>query len=407
MDLRLNPRQTDLRARWVGIGQAFALDNHNQVQESVVDSQPAGEGQMIFERLISLVGAALFIMAPAFAQTEPASKYAVTEGDYVAHDFKFRSGEQLTDLRLHYRTLGKLARDAQGRSTNVVLILHGTGGSGAQFLAPQFAGELFGPGQLLDINRYFVILPDGIGHGKSSKPSDGMHAHFPSYDYDDMVAAQHLLVTEGLGIQHLRLLMGTSMGCMHSFVWGETYPDFADALMPMACLPVQIAGRNRVWRKMLMDAIRKDPAWNGGEYKEEPKEGLRTAEDNLVVAGSAPLAMQKTLPTRDAADKYVEETEKRAGTLDANDLLYQVNASRNYDPSAQLEKITAAVMWINSADDFINPPELGIAEKESKQLKNGAFVLLPISEQTHGHGTHTWAVAWKDYLKQLLDKTAH
>jgi homoserine O-acetyltransferase/O-succinyltransferase len=358
-------------------------------------------------RSVFLLGAALFATTIICAQTEAPPKYLVTEGDYVAHNFKFRSGEQLPELRLHYRTLGKLVRDAQGHATNAVLILHGTGGSGAQFLAPQFAGELFGAGQLLDINRYFVILPDGIGHGKSSKPSDGMHAHFPSYDYDDMVAAQHLLVTEGLEIQHLRLLMGTSMGCMHGFVWGETYPDFADALMPMACLPVQIAGRNRVWRKMLMDAIRKDPAWNGGEYKEEPKEGLRTAEDNLVVAGSAPLVMQKTLPTRDAADKYVDDAQKRASTLDANDLLYQVNASRNYDPSAQLEKITAAVMWINSADDFINPPELGIAEKETKRLKNGMFVLLPISELTHGHGTHTWAVAWKDYLKQLLDKTAH
>jgi homoserine O-acetyltransferase/O-succinyltransferase len=374
----------------------------------VIDSLAVRYGQMIpLVRSVFLLGAALFATTIICAQTEAPPKYLVTEGDYVAHNFKFRSGEQLPELRLHYRTLGKLVRDAQGHATNAVLILHGTGGSGAQFLAPQFAGELFGPGQLLDINRYFIIVPDGIGHGKSSKPSDGMHAHFPSYDYDDMVAAQHLLVTEGLEIQHLRLLMGTSMGCMHGFVWGETYPDFADALMPMACLPVQIAGRNRVWRKMLMDAIRKDPAWNGGEYKEEPKEGLRTAEDNLVVAGSAPLVMQKTLPTRDAADKYVDDAEMRASTLDANDLLYQVNASRNYDPSAHLEKITAAVMWINSADDFINPPELGIAEKETKRLKNGMFVLLPISELTHGHGTHTWAVAWKDYLKQLLDKTAH
>jgi homoserine O-acetyltransferase/O-succinyltransferase len=363
---------------------------------------------MIFlVRLVSLVGAVLFVGATVSAQAEAPSKYPVAEGDYVAHDFKFKSGEQLPELRLHYRTLGKLARDAQGRSTNVVLILHGTGGSGQQFLQPQFAGELFGPGQLLDINRYFVILPDGIGHGKSSKPSDRMHAHFPAYDYDDMVAAQHLLVSEGLHVEHLRLIMGTSMGCMHSFVWGETYADFVDAYMPMACQPVQIAGRNRVWRKMMMDAIREDPAWKGGDYKDEPKEGLRAAEDILVIAGSAPLVMQKMLPTRDAADKYVAESDKRASTLDANDLLYQVNASRNYDPSAQLEKITAAIMWINSADDFINPPELGIAEKESKRLKNGTFVLLPISEQTHGHGTHTWAVVWQSYLKQLLDKTAH
>jgi homoserine O-acetyltransferase/O-succinyltransferase len=386
----------------------WRLVNHKLLWKSVVNSLAAGYRQMIlFARLVSLVGAALFAAATVSAQAEAPSKYPVTEGDYVAHDFKFKSGEQLAELRLHYRTLGKLARDAQGRSTNAVLILHGTGGSGQQFLQPQFAGELFGPGQLLDINRYFVILPDGIGHGKSSKPRDGMHAHFPAYDYDDMVAAQHLLVSEGLGIQHLRLIMGTSMGCMHSFVWGETYSDFADALMPMACLPVQIAGRNRVWRKMLMDAIHKDPAWNGGEYKKEPAEGLRTAEDILVIAGSAPLVMQRTLPTRDAADKYVDDAEKRASTLDANDLLYQVNASRNYDPSPQLEKITAAVMWINSADDFINPPELGIAEKESKRLKNGTFMLVPIGEQTHGHGTHTWAVVWQSYLRQLLDKTVH
>ena len=357
-----------------------------------------------FLRMGSLLATAFLALGAARAQ--PPASYPVTEGDYVAHDFKFKSGEQLPELRLHYLTLGKLARDAQGRPTNAVLILHGTGGSSQQFLRPQFAGELFGPGQLLDINRYFIILPDGVGHGKSSKPSDGMHAHFPQYDYDDMVAAQHLLVTAGLGVQHLRLIFGTSMGCMHSFVWAETYPDFMDALMPMACLPVQIAGRNRVWRKMLMDAIRKDPAWNGGEYKDEPKEALRSAEDLLVIAGSAPLQMQKTLPTRDAADKYMEDSEKTAASLDANDLLYQVNASRNYDPSPQLEKITAPMMWINSADDFINPPELGIAERESKLLKNATFVLIPISDQTHGHGTHTWAIVWQSYLKQLLDKSA-
>ena len=357
-----------------------------------------------FLRMGSLLASAFLALGAARAQ--PPASYPVTEGDYVAHDFKFKSGEQLPELRLHYMTLGKLARDAQGRPTNAVLILHGTGGSSQQFLRPQFAGELFGPGQLLDINRYFIILPDGVGHGKSSKPSDGMHAHFPQYDYDDMVAAQHLLVTAGLGVQHLRLIFGTSMGCMHSFVWAETYPDFMDALMPMACLPVQIAGRNRVWRKMLMDAIRKDPAWNGGEYKDEPKEALRSAEDLLVIAGSAPLQMQKTLPTRDAADKYMEDSEKTAASLDANDLLYQVNASRNYDPSPQLEKITAPMMWINSADDFINPPELGIAQRESKLLKNATFVLIPISDQTHGHGTHTWAIVWQSYLKQLLDKSA-
>lgn len=338
---------------------------------------------------------------------QDATSFATHEGDYVAKDFKFASGETLSELKLHYRTLGQAARDAQGRVSNAVLILHGTGGTGAQFLSPQFANELYGTGQPLDAGRYFIILPDGIGHGKSSKPSDGMHAHFPSYDYQDMVAAHHLLLTKGLGVDHLRLIFGTSMGCMHSFVWGETYPDFMDALMPMACLPVQIAGRNRVWRKMVMDGIRSDPEWNGGEYKEEPKQAVRIALDFLMIAGSAPLPMQKSFPTRDAADKFLDDYFKsRASSLDVNDLLYQVNASRNYDPSPQLEKITARVMWINSGDDFINPPELGIAQRESWRLKRGRFLLIPASEQTHGHGSHTWAVLWKQQLSELLEQTA-
>jgi homoserine O-acetyltransferase len=352
--------------------------------------------------------AATVVCSALFAAAQASPKYSVTEGDFVARDFKFRSGEQLPQLRLHYRTLGTPVRDAGGHVTNAVLLLHGTGGSGQQFLSPQFADELFGPGQLLDLAHYFIIAPDGIGHGKSSKPSDGMHAHFPQYDYDDMVLAQHILLTEGLGVQHLRLLFGTSMGCMHAFVWGETYPTFADGLMPMACLPIQIAGRNRVWRKMVMDAIRNDPDWKDGEYKEEPKQALRAAQELLVIAGSAPVLMQQKLPTQAAADKYVADAvEPRVATLDANDLLYQVNASRNYDPSSRLETISAPVLWINSADDFINPPELGIAERESKRLKNGTFVLLPISDKTHGHGTHTWAVAWREYMEQFLKKTAH
>src|SRR5437879_4331276 len=268
-----------------------------------------------------------------FAQVPTPPKTA--EGNFVVKNFKFRSGETLPELRLHYTTLGKPVRNAEGRVTNAVLILHGTGGSGQQFLQPQFAGELFGPGQLLDATRYFSVLPDGIGHGKSSKPSDGLHAHFPQYDYDDMVAAHHQLLSEGLGVNHLRLILGTSMGCMHSFVWGETYPDFMDALMPLACQPVQIAG-------------------------------------------SAPLYMQKTLPTRDAADKYLDDYFKaRLAGLDANDFLYQVNASRNYDPSPRLEKITAHVMSINSADDSINPPELGTADRELTPVRNRRFVLLP------------------------------
>jgi homoserine O-acetyltransferase len=333
---------------------------------------------------------------------------ATTEGDFVVKNFQFRSGESLPELRLHYTTLGKPARDAEGRVRNAVLILHGTGGTGHQFLSAIFAGELFGPGQPLDAARYYIVLPDGIGHGKSSKPSDGLHAHFPQYDYDDMVAAQHRLLTEGLGVNHLRLVMGTSMGCMHSFVWGETFPGFMDALMPLACLPIQIAGRNRIWRKMVMDAIRNDPEWKSGEYSAEPRQALRTALDLLLIAGSAPLYMQKTYPTRDAADQGLDDYFKaRLAALDANDLLYAVNASRNYDPSPQLETITAPVMYINSADDFINPPELGIAEREIKRVKNGRFVLLPITEETRGHGTHTHAAVWKQYLGELLEKSAH
>jgi len=330
------------------------------------------------------------------------------EGEYTARDFHFRSGETLAELRMHYRTIGKIARDSSGRVTNAVLILHGTGGTGKQFLQPQFAGELFGQGQLLDVNRYFIILPDNLGHGGSSKPSDGMRAHFPQYDYDDMIAAQHEMLEKGLGVNHLRLILGTSMGCMHSWVWGETYPDFMDALMPLACQPVQIAGRNRVWRKMVMDGIRSDPEWKNGDYKTEPRAALEIATDFLLIAGSTALPMQKTLSTRDAADTYLENYRKRTTqTLDANDLLYAVNSSRNYDPSLSLEKIIVPVMYINSADDFINPPELGIAEEQIKRVKRGRFVLIPASEKTHGHGTHTWAIFWKQYLKELLDESSH
>jgi homoserine O-acetyltransferase/O-succinyltransferase len=356
--------------------------------------------------LVGLPVVALFCGFPAAGQQ--AATPATIEGDFVAKNFHFRSGESLPDLRLHYTTLGKPARNAQGRVINAVLILHGTGGTGHQFLSPIFAGELFGPGQLLDTARYYILLPDGIGHGKSSKPNDGLHAHFPQYDYDDMVAAHHGLLTEGLGVNHLRLVMGTSMGCMHSFVWGETYADLMDALMPLACLPVQIAGRNRFWRKMVMDAIRDDPEWKGGEYSTEPQQALRTALDLLMIAGSAPLYWQKAYPTREVADKGLDDYFKaRLPGLDANDLLYAVNASRNYDPSPQLEKITAPVMYINSADDFINPPELGIAEREIKKVKNGRFVDLPISDETRGHGTHTRAAVWKQYLAELLEKSAH
>jgi homoserine O-acetyltransferase len=302
-------------------------------------------------------------------------------------------------LRLHYVTLGRIHRDPHGKVDNAVLILHGTGGSGRSLLNDHFAGVLFGKGQLLDSYKYFIILPDGIGHGKSSRPSDGLHARFPQYTYADMVAAQHDLVTQGLQVDHLRLVMGTSMGCMHTFMWGETFPNSMDALMPLACLPVQIAGRNRLWRDLLIQGIRKDPEWHDGEYKSEPTGAMRTAAGLLLIAGSAPIQMQLSLPTRDAADKFLDEfMQRELADLDANDLLYQVGASRDYDPSSGLENIKAPLTQINSADDFINPPELGIAEREIKRVKNGRFVLLPASDQTHGHGTHTWAAVWQQYL---------
>ncbi|ABF41279.1 Alpha/beta hydrolase [Candidatus Koribacter versatilis Ellin345] len=345
---------------------------------------------------------ALVSVSTLLAQSKPATQ----EGDFVLHDFTFRSGEKLPEVRMHYTTLGKPAKDASGRVTNAVLILHGTGGSGAQFLRAQFADVLYGPGRLLDATKYFIVLPDNIGHGKSSKPSDGLHARFPQYDYDDMVLAQHELLEKGLGVNHLRLILGTSMGCMHSWVWGETYPDFMDAMMPLACLPVPIAGRNRIWRKMIIDGIKNDPEWKNGDYTTQPHAGIEIGTDFLIIAGSAPIPMQKGEPTRDAADKYLDDTFKRQSAgLDANDLLYAVSASRNYDPSAKLDAIKVPVMFVNSADDFINPPELGIAEQEIKKVKRGKFVLIPASDQTHGHGTHTWAVIWQKYLKDLLEES--
>ena len=359
------------------------------------------------QRPLPLTFVICFLLS-AFLQAQPNSSLQIpppSEGDFILHNFHFKSGESVPELRMHYYTFGKPQKDALGKTTNAVLILHGTGGSGRQFLRPMFSEVLFRPGQLLDISRYLIILPDNIGHGKSSKPSDGLHARFPQYDYDDMVLAQHELLEQGLNVNHLRLVLGTSMGCMHSWVWGETYPTFMDALMPLACNPVQIAGRNRIFRKMIIDGIRQDPDWKNGDYATQPRAGLQIAADLLMIAGSAPLTWQNKYPTRDAADKYLEETEKREDDIDANDLLYAFSASRNYDPSPNLDKIIAPVMFINSADDFINPPELGIAEREIKKVKRGRFVLLAISHKTHGHGTHTDAAVWQRYLKELLDES--
>lgn len=355
-------------------------------------------------RFIALAIGLFLSLAPvASAQ---AVRLTPEEGDFIARDFTFSSGEKLAELRLHYATLGKPHRNAEGEIDNAVLIMHGTGGDGKQFLRAQFADVLFAPGGLLDPAKYFIVMRDGIGHGKSSKPSDGLRAKFPHYDYEDMVRADHELMTKGLGVSRLRLVMGTSMGCMHSFVWGEMYPDAMDALMPLACLPTQIAGRNRIWRKLLIDAITSDPDWKGGDYTTQPLEALRTAAGLQLIAGGAPIVMQNDYPTNDKADAYAKSyVDNYLKTVDANDLMYQVASSRTYDPSKGLAKIKAPLVWVNSADDFINPPELGLAEGFAKQIKTGRFVLIPASADTHGHGTHTWANLWKDQLAALLKES--
>ena len=328
------------------------------------------------------------------------------EGDFVIRDFKFDGGETLPELKLHYRTIGEPKRDPSGVVRNAVLILHGTGGSGAGFLSNQFGAALFGPGQLLDATKYFIILPDGVGHGQSSKPSNGLRARFPHYGYNDMVTAQHRLLTEGLKVNHLRLVMGTSMGGMHTWVWGEKYPDFMDALAPLASLPVQISGRNRMMRRMVIDSIKNDPEWNNGEYKQQPARGLSSAIYTLLFMTSAPLQQYKQAPNRDAADKLFDNLVRaQLARADANDMLYAFDASRDYDPAPELEKIKAPLIAVNSADDQVNPPELGILEREIKRVKRGRYVLIPISDRTRGHGTHSLPELWKQYLAELLEES--
>jgi homoserine O-acetyltransferase len=370
--------------------------------------------EMAMRRLLLLLCLTCIVPTTLCAQgragsTPPRTNYPVpVESDYVIPNFHFRDGEVLPELKIHYRTIGTPVRNSAGIVNNAVLIGHGTGGTGTQFLSAQFAGVLFGPGQLLDATRYFIILADGIGHGNSSKPSDGLHAKFPHYSYDDMVTAQYDLLIKKLGVNHLRLVMGTSMGGMHTWVWGEMYPDFMDALMPLASNPVEIAGRNRIWRLMAMDAIRDDPEWLAGDFKTQPMRALIAAENLLLMAGSAPLFWQKQAPTSETADKFYHDRVKAAvARLDANDLLYQLDSSREYNPAPKLETIKAPLLAINSADDLINPPELGIIEQEIKRVKHGRFVLLPITDQTRGHGTHTLPAIWQQYLKALLDESTH
>lgn len=350
---------------------------------------------MIAEMMLSLVlqaggGRAQFQAPP------------MTEADYVIKDFRFNSGETLPELRVHYRTFGAAKKNAQGVVTNAVLVMHGTGGTGAQFVGRGFAGELFMPGHPLDATKYYIVMPDDIGHGKSSKPSDGLRAKFPKYGYQDMLTAEHALLTQGLGVNHLRLVMGTSMGGMHTWLWGERWPDFMDALMPLASVPGQISGRNRVWRRVVIDAIRNDPEWKGGDYTQQPQ-SLRTAAEMLWLVGSNPLLRAQHAPTLAAADKEIDDyvaSYRRTG--DANDILYALEASFDYDPGPGLEKITAPLLAVNSADDLVNPPEIGLLEREIKRVPKGRMVMIPLSDKTAGHGTHTLAAVWKDYLVELL-----
>ncbi|MES3043454.1 alpha/beta fold hydrolase [Sphingomonas faeni] len=345
-------------------------------------------------------------LTPASKSAPSVSKWPARDAQFTVRDFRLRSGETMPELRINYTTLGSPHRNAKGEIDNAVMVLHGTGGTGRQFLAPQFADELYGPGQPLDIKRYWIILPDGIGHGKSSKPSDGLHMRFPHYDYDDMVEAQYRLLNDGLGIRRMRLIMGTSMGCMHSLIWGETHPDFSRALMPLACEPVEIAGLNRMWRKLAIDGIEADPAWAGGEYRTPPTQGLRTAASLLFVAGAAPLYFQAQYPGREAAEAFARERVAASikGT-DANDLIYQVDASRTYNPWPELEAITAPTTWVNSADDFINPRNLDYPQRAVARMRDARFRLVPETADTRGHGTHTSARFWKRDLVDLLRRT--
>jgi homoserine O-acetyltransferase len=327
-----------------------------------------------------------------------------TSSDFVLHDFHFRSGEVMPALRMHYRTFGEPRLDKNGAVENAVLILHGTTGNGSNFLRREFAGELFNPGQPLDVARYFLILPDNIGHGQSSKPSDGLRAKFPRYGYRDMVEAQHHLLAEGLKVNHLRLVIGTSMGGMHTWLWGETYPDFVDALMPLASLPTQISGRNRVWRRMIIDAIRTDPEWQNGDYPTQPH-GLRLATETLFFMSSNPVQRQKEAPTLADADRALDTYVNNAmKTMDANDVLYALEASADYDPAPALDQIRAPLLAINFADDLINPPELGVLEHEIKRVKHGRALVIPEGPLTRGHGTHTLASIWKEHLINFLNQ---
>ena len=336
----------------------------------------------------------LFVF-PSWAADYPAP----SQGEWIVRDFRFHTGEVLPELRLHYTTVG-------APSGEPVLILHGSTGAGTNMLNANFAGELFGSGQPLDANRYFIIMPDALGAGKSSKPSDGLRARFPKYNYDDIVLAQYRLVTEHLGVRRLRLVLGNSAGGMQTWLWGVTYPDFMNALVPLASQPVEVAGRNWITRRMLIDMIRNDPEWNGGNYTKQPR-SLQAAQVYFSMATSGGTqALYKAAPTQENADQLVNQRLGQKSTADANDVIYQYEASRGYNPAPQLESIKARLLAINSADDERNPPELGVLEREIKRIKQGRYVLIPASEETRGHGTTGMAKLWKQHLAELLQPSA-
>ena len=367
----------------------------------------------MFARWMPMLAIAVLVCC---AQAAPAQQAALLttvppkEGDFfVTRDFKFADGQSLPEIRMHYTTIGTPHRDANGQVTNAVLILHGTNRKGGVFLVPSFAGVLFGREQLLDASKYYLILPDqlGAGLGKSSKPSDALRAKFPHYDYGDMIRAVRLMLRDGLQVDRLRLLIGTSMGCMQGFMWAESHPDDVNVLMLLSCLPTQIAGRNRMVRKIMIDDVRLDPGYKEGNYTQQPY-GLRAALGHLLVVASAPTLWQSEYPTAASADKYVDEyITENMKTTDANDFVYQYDASRNYDPEADLNKIRAHVMLVNTRDDFWNPGEMGVAEKEMPKVKNSHFVLLPITKETRGHYTFFQAAVWQKYLGQLLEESKH
>ena len=338
-----------------------------------------------------VLGITAFSLPTAQAQNMPTQK----EGSWIAKDFRFHTGEVLPELMLNYTTVG----DPKGEP---VLVLHGTTGSGSGMVNPAFAGELFGPGQALDASRYYVILPDAIGTGKSSKPSDGLRAKFPRYNYNDMVDAQYRLITEHFGVKHLRLVIGNSMGGMQTWIWGQRYPAFMDTLVPMASLPTEMSSRNWMLRRLIIDSIRNDPTWMNGNYTEQPKSAHFASVFYSIATNGGSQALFKAAPTREKADQLLDSRLNARYTGDANDHLYQWDSSRDYNPSPGLEKIQATLLAINAADDERNPPELGLLQSEVKRIKNGSYVIITASENTAGHGTTGQAKFWKQHLVKLL-----